>query len=372
MHIVEITGVIGGETTEALSQHLLALKNTGGGDSSPLLFYFDSPGGQVDGIKELATLIKEAGRPTVAVIGNRCTSAAYWLASQCDVIWAISPLAEVGSVGVMVSYRKPSASFTELVGEEVTVYAPQSTLKNAQLEALKRGDTELLQKEILAPIADAFIADVVAGRGARLLDKGDALLSGGRMLYATEALGRGWIDKILGTRAALREELRALGNTQVSNTITPDAQPTQEEKQEGVQGNAQRENTTPVEAASVDTEEKTKKETKKEEQNVVRGAIQVETPMENIQGNPPMEVQEEAQEDSPEETPKETPAETPKETQASALEALQGTEDTSPLLRVAPVSGLGVLHDSVADFLAFAQQHEDDPRAIVERLRNLQ
>lgn len=355
MHIVEITGVINGETTEALSQHLLALRNTGGGDSSPLLFYFDSPGGHVDGVKELATLIKEAGRPTVAVIGNRCTSAAYWLASQCDVIWAISPLAEVGSVGVMVSYLKPSASFTELVGEEVTVYAPQSTLKNAQLEALKRGDTELLQKEILAPIADAFIADVIAGRGARLLDKGDALLSGGRMLYATEALGRGWIDKILGTRAALREELRALGNTQqentqVSNPITPDAQPTQEAQeraQEDVQGNAQREKSTPVEAAS-------------------------ETPSsveENSSEEKPFSEENSSEENSSEES---TEKETPAGTQAAALAALQSTEDTAPLLRVAPVSGLGVLHDGMADFLAFAQQHEDDPRAIVERLRNLQ
>ena len=369
MHIVEITGVIGGKTTEALSQHLLALKNTGGGDSSPLLFYFDSPGGQVDGIKELATLIKEAGRPTVAVIGNRCTSAAYWLASQCDTIWAISPLAEVGSVGVMVSYRKPSASFTELVGEEVTVYAPQSTLKNAQLEALKRGDTEPLQKEVLAPIAEAFIADVIAGRGARLLDKGDALLSGGRMLYATEALGRGWIDKILGTRAALREELRALGstqqeNTQVLNTITPDAQPTQEAQaraQEDVQGNAQREKSMPVEATSVDThsEEKPKKEAQ-------------EDVKENTQENTQLEVQEGTQEDVQGKEQEQTREPIPEETQASALEALQGTEDTAPLLRVAPVSGLGVLHDGMADFLAFAQQHEDDPRAIVERLRNLQ
>lgn len=354
MHIVEITGVINGETTEALSQHLLSLRSTGGGDSSPLLFYFDSPGGQVDGIKELATLIKEAGRPTVAVIGNRCTSAAYWLASQCDVIWAISPLAEVGSVGVMVSYRKPSASFTELVGEEVTVYAPQSTLKNAQLEALKRGDTELLQKEVLAPIAEAFIADVVAGRGARLLDKGDALLSGGRMLYATEALGRGWIDKILGTRAALRDELQKLGSTQMSNTTTPDAQPT-EDAQEDVQGNTQRgntqlestqlENTPPVEAASVDTPS-------------------VDTPSEEAP----------SAEDTPADTPKEDTQEeeAQEETQASALEALRGTEDADPLLRVPPVSGLGVLHDGVADFLAFAQRHEDDPRAIVERLRNLQ
>lgn len=367
MHIVEITGVINGETTEALSQHLLSLRSTGGGDSSPLLFYFDSPGGQVDGIKELATLIKEAGRPTVAVIGNRCTSAAYWLASQCDVIWAISPLAEVGSVGVMVSYRKPSASFTELVGEEVTVYAPQSTLKNAQLEALKRGDTELLQKEVLAPIAEAFIADVVAGRGARLLDKGDALLSGGRMLYATEALGRGWIDKILGTRAALREELQKLGSTQQENTP---AAPQTQEAQQDVHGNAQRGNTQletppPVEASSVDTpnEKETKEETKKEEQEDVQ---------ENTQENTKLEVQEGTQEDVQGKEQAHTREPIPAETQASALEALQGTEDADPLLRVPPVSGLGVLHDGMADFLAFAQRHEDDPRAIVERLRNLQ
>lgn len=331
MHIVEITGVINGETTEALSQHLLALRNTGGGDSSPLLFYFDSPGGHVDGVKELATLMKEAGRPTVAIIGNRCTSAAYWLASQCDEIWAISPLAEVGSVGVMVSYRKPSASFTEMVGEEVTVYAPQSTLKNAQLEALKRGDTELLQKEILAPIAEAFIADVVAGRGARLLDKEDALLSGGRMLYATEALGRGWIDKILGTRAALREELQKLGSVQVSNTTTPDARPREEEQEEAQQVKASSENPS--------SEEKPPSE---------------ETPSE---------------ETTPEETPPEE--ETQEKTQEEVQGKAQQVEDADPLLRVAPVSGLGVLHDGVADFLAFAQQHEDDPRAILERLRNL-
>ncbi len=334
MHIVEITGVINGATTESLSQHLLALRNTGGGDSSPLLFYFDSPGGHIDGVKELATLIKESGRPTVAVIGNRCTSAAYWLASQCDEIWAISPLAEVGSVGVMVSYRKPSASFTEMVGEEVTVYAPQSTLKNAQLEALKRGETELLQKEVLAPIADAFIADVVAGRGARLLDKGDALLAGGRMLYATEALGRGWIDKILGTRAALREELQKLGSVQMSNSTTPDASPTKEEHEEDGQQ---------VRASS---EHLSSEETSSEETTPEENAQEEETP------------EEETQEDE--------------ETQEEGIHGRsQPVEEAAPLLRVAPVSGLGVLHDVVADFLSFAQQHEDDPCAIVNRLRDL-
>jgi len=51
-----------------------------------ILFDFDSPGGSVDGVPELAAeiLASRGQKPMGAAVNTECCSAAYWLASACD------------------------------------------------------------------------------------------------------------------------------------------------------------------------------------------------------------------------------------------------------------------------------------------------
>ncbi len=65
-----------------------------------ILFEFDSPGGTVDGTPELGSIIRGSAKPTVAFCDNMTASAGYWLASQCDYIFANSlNNTEIGSIG---------------------------------------------------------------------------------------------------------------------------------------------------------------------------------------------------------------------------------------------------------------------------------
>lgn len=67
-----------------------------------ILFYFRSPGGMVVGCEECAAVIEGLTKNTIAFSDDECCSAAYWLASACDMI-LFSPSAIVGNVGVFIA-----------------------------------------------------------------------------------------------------------------------------------------------------------------------------------------------------------------------------------------------------------------------------
>lgn len=70
-----------------------------------ILLDIDSPGGTVNGTPEAAQAIREASRakPVYAFTEGLMASAAYWLGSQADAVYA-TPSAMLGSIGVIVSF----------------------------------------------------------------------------------------------------------------------------------------------------------------------------------------------------------------------------------------------------------------------------
>ncbi len=80
----------------------------------------DSYGGSIVAADEIATAIKEVGKPVVAVIGERATSAAYHAISPVNVIFA-SEYSEIGGLDATMSYlenvgknKKEGLSYVEL------------------------------------------------------------------------------------------------------------------------------------------------------------------------------------------------------------------------------------------------------------------
>lgn len=86
-----------------------------------VLFEFHTPGGSVQGIPELADKIAELSehKQTIAYTDTLCASAGYYLASQCNAIYA-SPSAELGSVGVYSIYLDETRALDK---EGITVNA---------------------------------------------------------------------------------------------------------------------------------------------------------------------------------------------------------------------------------------------------------
>ncbi len=77
-----------------------------------ILLDIDSPGGTVNGTPELAQVVRTIAKDkhVYAFTAGQCCSAAYWVASQADVIYA-APSATVGSIGVILPVVDSSALY---------------------------------------------------------------------------------------------------------------------------------------------------------------------------------------------------------------------------------------------------------------------
>lgn len=77
-----------------------------------ILLDLDSPGGTVNGTPELAQVVRTVAKDkhVYAFTAGQCCSAAYWVASQADVIYA-APSATVGSIGVILPVVDSSALY---------------------------------------------------------------------------------------------------------------------------------------------------------------------------------------------------------------------------------------------------------------------
>ena len=75
-------------------------------DIKVVVFDFDTPGGEVAGVSNVADLIFDLGKEkrTIALVNSLAASAGYWMASACNEIALVSETAIVGSIGVVVSH----------------------------------------------------------------------------------------------------------------------------------------------------------------------------------------------------------------------------------------------------------------------------
>ena len=92
-------------------------------DVQSILIDINSPGGTVNGTPELAQAVADAAKlkTTYAFTAGQMCSAAYWIASQCDAIYATSS-ARVGSIGVMLPFIDSTEKFRS-EGLKVEVFA---------------------------------------------------------------------------------------------------------------------------------------------------------------------------------------------------------------------------------------------------------
>lgn len=148
-----------------------------------ILLVFDSPGGVVTGVSEFASLLAGCDKRTFAYAYGAMASAAYWIGSAADAIWA-SDTSLVGSVGVL---REVSSSEDRLV-----IRNAQSPKKGLSADSDEgRKDVE----RILTGLADVFI-DTVAKN--RKVDRETVIkdFGQGSVLVASEALAVGAVDGI--------------------------------------------------------------------------------------------------------------------------------------------------------------------------------
>lgn len=164
-------------------------------DIAAVVLEFDSPGGEVYGIEELATWMREqrGTKPMVAVVNTLCCSAAYYLAAQCDEIVA-TPSSLTGSVGVFLEHVEFSKA-NELEGVTPTIVRQPATKHDIN------GDEPLTDAALahLQMIVDdyygQFVAAVAKGRSVAVSAVRDGY-GQGREITAARAKSAGLVDRI--------------------------------------------------------------------------------------------------------------------------------------------------------------------------------
>ena len=186
-----------------------------------IMFLFDSPGGTADGTERFGNLIKACGKDTMAIVDGQCCSAAYWIASSCDKIYASSNTDTIGSIGVMCSIKDNTEALKKNGVVMRTYYATASKDKNRAFDEAKEGDGKLLIKEYLDPLSDNFMATVKSNRKLTGADDEDVLT--GKTYFPKEAIKYGLIDGMKTYEDLVTETLAKAGtklNFSFTNTTT--------------------------------------------------------------------------------------------------------------------------------------------------------
>lgn len=130
-----------------------------------ILLDFDSPGGVVTGVPELAQVIRQADqvKPVYGFTGAQCCSAAYWLASQCRAL-ACTVSADVGSVGVYMALCDDSDWWNKEGYKLELIKAGTFKYTGGSGQPLAADARALLQQDV-DTIYQMFVTDVRAVRG---------------------------------------------------------------------------------------------------------------------------------------------------------------------------------------------------------------
>lgn len=158
-----------------------------------ILLAVDSPGGTVDGCKELVDFLIRAGgeKPLYAYADGQMTSAAYWIGTAAKEI-AAPALADIGSIGVRTLHVDWSA-YNEKFGVTVT------HLSAGEYKALGNADEPLSEeatayiKERLESTNTVFVDSVAQNRS---LDPKQIRDTQAKVFLSAEALEIGLIDRI--------------------------------------------------------------------------------------------------------------------------------------------------------------------------------
>ncbi|MFQ3577694.1 MAG: S49 family peptidase, partial [Verrucomicrobiia bacterium] len=225
----------GAVSHEEVSEALSAAKERP--DIRAVLLDIDSPGGTVAGTPELgaqvASLSKE--KPVYAFSSGLMCSAAYWLASQAQAIYATAS-ARVGSIGVLLPVVDSSEAFTRAglkvevfsVGKFKSMGTPGTSLNDNQRELIGANLREVAEDFHAAVLArgrsipqEAMEGQDFSGKQAQKFnlaglvpDRAEALRRL-RTYHVARQLGSTRVDTATGVMdASLEDQLKeALANT---------------------------------------------------------------------------------------------------------------------------------------------------------------
>lgn len=164
----------------------------------------DSPGGSAQAADIMwreVELLKKAGKPVIASVGQDAASGGYYLICGADRILA-EPNSVVGSIGVLWGKFVLTGLYDKLGLNVETVKTSPHADANSMSRPWDSTEVDMLQKH-MDQFYDDFITKVAAGRGMPK-ERIDSL-GQGRIYTGMQALGNGLVDRLGGLRDAVEE-----------------------------------------------------------------------------------------------------------------------------------------------------------------------
>lgn len=188
-------------------------------DVSSILLVIDSPGGTVDGTQELVNKIYAARgqKPIIALADGLMASAAYWVGSAADSIFAASDTTEIGSIGVVAQHMDTSAKDAQAGVKRTEVYAGKYKRIASSTAPLTDEGKAYIQDSVDS-LYSIFVDSVARNRG---MDTETVLrdMADGRVFLAQDAVKRGLVDGV----ATQGELLARLAAGDFAAATTPNA-----------------------------------------------------------------------------------------------------------------------------------------------------
>lgn len=186
-------------------------------DISAIVLHIDSPGGTVDGTADLADIVAGLEKPVVAFADGLMASAALWIGSAADEVMASGGKAEIGSVGVMLSFADVQPAYEKLGVKFHSIVSSLSEEKNRLFNDVREGKYDEYRKEVLDPLARDFIAAMKRNRpGAK---EGELT---GKLFFAEEVQGT-LVDSIGTLEDAVRKAASLAENKKITQSKTTHA-----------------------------------------------------------------------------------------------------------------------------------------------------
>ncbi|HJX81458.1 MAG TPA: S49 family peptidase [Candidatus Udaeobacter sp.] len=177
-----------------------------------IMLAVNSPGGEVNGCDLVWQNIRGSSKPVVAANCGMMASAAYYLSSAAESIYASSPGDETGSIGVVISGIDDSGYLEKNGVRRINIYSKNAPNKAMSFSTEK--GRELLQSRVDA-FERLFHSRVAEGRGIPASEVTEKFGAGGIFMAGDpdktqkDALKMGLIDGIGGATEALLRMISA-------------------------------------------------------------------------------------------------------------------------------------------------------------------
>lgn len=197
--------------SDAIASHIRAAADNN--SVKAIVLRIDSPGGTAACAQEINIEIQRArdkGIPVVTSMGDTAASAAYYVASQTDYIYA-TPGTSTGSIGVIGRHADNSSVYEEN-GVNITVFKSGEFKDMGSDYRALTAEEKAYWQHIIDVSFNTFVNDVAEGRG---MTREQVLkLADGRVYLGEDALKNGLIDDYgnLYTAADKAAELAGLSS----------------------------------------------------------------------------------------------------------------------------------------------------------------